>query len=275
MQDLLNTDGPMRLKKCRRGYMLFSMNDTTIGRLFDTYGEFSEPEVEMLGKLVRPGDTVIEVGANIGALTVPLAQFVGPEGNVVAFEPQRVLFQNLCANIALNGLTNVRTFNAAVGRESGSVTLPKINYAAPGMFGAHTIEGATDGEQVQLVVLDKVVSTKSCRLMKIDVEGMEEQVVLGATELIKQHQPILYVENDRKDKSPGLIKALLDLGYKLYWHLPPLSRDNNFFGHEKNFLPNMISINMLCAPPGLTVAGMDALQIKNPDDWWKNLEQRV
>ena len=140
MQDLLNNGGPLRLKKCRRGLMLYSMNDTTIGRLFDTYGEFSESEVEMLGKLVSRGDTVIEVGANIGALTVPLAKFVGPQGNVVAFEPQRILFQNLCANIALNGLTNVRTANAAVGRENGSVTLPKIDYAEPGMFGAHTIE---------------------------------------------------------------------------------------------------------------------------------------
>ena len=229
----------------------------------------------MLGKLVSRGDTVIEVGANIGALTVPLAKFVGPQGNVVAFEPQRILFQNLCANIALNGLTNVRTINAAVGRESGSVTLPKIDYAEPGMFGAHSIEGATDGEQVQLVALDKFISTKRCRLMKIDVEGMEEQVVLGATQLIKQHQPILYVENDRQEKSPGLIKALLDLGYKLYWHLPPLSRDNNFFGHEKNFLPNMISINMLSAPPEVTIAGMDALQINSPDDWWKNSKIRV
>lgn len=272
MQDLLNSDGPMRVKKCRRGYMLYSMNDTTIGRLFDTYGEFSEPEVEMLRKLVNPGDTVIEVGANIGALTVPLAQFVGSQGNVVAYEPQRILFQNLCANIALNGLMNVRTVNAAVGSEGGAVTLPKIDYAEPNMFGAHTIEGATDGEQVQLLALDNSISVTRCRLMKIDVEGMEEQVVIGATELIKKHRPILYIENDRQEKSPGLIKRLLDLDYKLYWHLPPLTRPDNFFGHAQDFLGNMISINMLCAPPEVTVAGMDAQRINGPNDWWQDLE---
>ena len=254
--------------------MLYSINDTTIGRLFDLYGEFSEPEVEMLGKLVSPGDTVIEVGANIGALTVPLAQFVGPQGVIVAFEPQRVLYQNLCANVALNGLGNVRAINAAVGRENGSVVLPRIDYDKPGIFGAHSIEGATDGETVQLVALDKFVQTKRCRLMKVDVEGMEEDVILGATNLIKTLRPILYVENDREEKSESLIATLLGLDYKLYWHLPPLCRDNNFFGHEKTFLPNTISINMLCAPSNFTVAGMDKLQITSPKDRWRDLQRR-
>lgn len=274
MQDLLNSGGPMRLKKCRRGYMLYSMNDMTIGRLFDTYGEFSEPEVELLGKLVGPGHTVIEVGANIGALTVPLAEFVGPLGNVVVFEPQRIIYQNLCANIALNGLTNVRAVNAAVGLETSSVTLPKINYAEPAIFGAYSIEGATDGEQVQLIALDQFINTPHCRLIKIDVEGMEEQVVRGAAELIKEHQPILYVENDRQENSPSLIQTLFELDYKLYWHLPPLTREDNYFSHEKYFLPNIVSTNMLCSPPGLTIDGMDALKITTPDDWWENLDIR-
>ena len=228
MQDLLNSDGPMRLKKCRRGPMLYSSNDTAIGKLLDTYGEFSEPEVETLSKMVNPGDLVVEVGANIGALTVPMAQFVGPQGHVVAFEPQCILFQNLCANLSLNDLTNVRAINAAVGRENGSVTLPKIDYSAPGMFGAHSIEGATDGEEVQLLALDHYLRTNRCRLMKIDVEGMEEQVILGARAYIDQHKPILYVENDRQEKSPSLIRTLMDMDYRLYWHLPTLTRDEFF-----------------------------------------------
>ena len=159
---------------------------------------------------------------------MPLARFVGEKGHVIAFEPQHILFQNLCANLALNGLTNVRTINAAVGRESGSITLPKIEYDKPGMFGAHSIERASTGEEVQLLALDQYLRTNRCRLMKIDLEGMEEQVILDARTFIKQHKPILYVENDRKEKSPSLIRTLLDMDYRLYWHLPTLTRDDIF-----------------------------------------------
>jgi FkbM family methyltransferase len=274
MQDLLNSTGPMRLKKCKHGHMLYSINDATIGQLFDLYGEFSEGEVELFAKLVRPDDAVIEVGANIGSLTVPLAQFVGPQGNVLAFEPQAVLFQNLCANIALNGHTNVRAQNIAVGKENGSVVLPPIDYTKPGIFGGHSIEGATGGENVALVALDHCVNATHCRLIKIDVEGMEEDVILGATTLIKRLHPFLYVENDRKEKSESLISTIQGLGYTLYWHLPPLCRVDNYFGKELSLLANTISMNMLCVPPGATITGMESMQISSPLDWWEKYIDR-
>ena len=129
----------------------------------------------------------------------------------------------------------MRAINAAVGRESGSITLPKIDYAKPGMFGAHSIEGATTVEEVQLLALDQYLRTNRCRLMKIDVEGMEGQVILGARTFIEQHKPILYVENDRKEKSPSLIRTFLHMGYRLYWHLSTLTRDDIFFRRRQGF----------------------------------------
>jgi FkbM family methyltransferase len=270
MQDLLNSNGPMRLKKCRRGHMLYSTNDVTIGQLFDLYGEFSEGEVTLLEKLVRPGDTVIEVGANIGALTVPLAQFVGPNGSIVAFEPQHVLFQNLCANLALNGHTVVRAQNMAVGMDNGSVVLPKIDFAQPGIFGGHSIEGVTNGEAVTLIALDKFVNTSKCRLMKIDVEGMEEDVIRSASGLITRLQPFLYVENDRPEKSESLISTIQGFGYTLYWHLPPLCRVDNYFGQKLTLFPNTLSMNMLCVPPAASVIGMENMRICSPQDWWED-----
>src|SRR5437773_2697778 len=89
-----------RLKQCRHGMMLYNINDVYIGRSLDQYGEFSEGELDLFQQFVKPGQLILEVGANIGAHTVWLAQAVGSTGTVLAFEPQRIVYQALCANLA-------------------------------------------------------------------------------------------------------------------------------------------------------------------------------
>src|SRR5208282_3272360 len=84
------------LAACRHGYLLYNPLDEYIGKSLDLYGEFSEGEVGVYRQLVRPGDVVIDAGANNGVFTLVFARAVGPAGRVIAFEPQRVLFQTLC-----------------------------------------------------------------------------------------------------------------------------------------------------------------------------------
>ena len=271
MDDLLGADGYMRLKRCRYGYMLYNVNTLNVGRSLDLYGEYSGFEVRFLRKFVKLGDVVIDVGANIGALTVPLTRFVGPDGVVISLEPQPVLFHNLCANIALNGLTNARALKLGPGNRKGSVRLPNIDFSKPGLHGGHSIDGKGEGDIAQIGELDKAVKLNRCALIKIDVEGMEAEVLQGAQELIRQFQPVLYMENDRKEKSPNLINMLHGLGYSLYWHLPPLFKPNNFFSNEENIFGGIMSINMLCSPSRLRVTGMDGFKVDGPNDWWRDL----
>ena len=87
--------------------MIYNSHDRFIGRSLDLYGEFSEGEAVLFQKILRPGMFVVEVGANLGAHTVVLAQAVAPGGGVLAFEPQRLIFQTLCANLAINSIPNV------------------------------------------------------------------------------------------------------------------------------------------------------------------------
>ena len=110
--------GNNRLKTCRHGEMIFNVHDQHIGRSLDLYGEWAESELELLGLFIKPGDLVVDVGANIGTHTVFFAQRAGAAGQVYALEPQRIVFQSLCANLALNGLLNVRAFHAAASRVS-------------------------------------------------------------------------------------------------------------------------------------------------------------
>ena len=84
---LLFESSNLRLKQCKHGAMMFHANDSYIGRSLDLYGEFSEGEIELFKQVVRPGMTVIDAGANVGAHTIYLSKAVGARGRVLAFEP--------------------------------------------------------------------------------------------------------------------------------------------------------------------------------------------
>ena len=124
----------MREKRCRDGLMLYNSRNTYIGRSLDLYGEYSYGEADLFARLLRAGMVAIAVGANIGCHTVTMARLVGPQGAVITFEPQRIVYQNLCANIALNALANVHAINMAPGpRLSPPSTMPPpaISAASP------------------------------------------------------------------------------------------------------------------------------------------------
>src|ERR1700722_8284406 len=93
---------PVRLKCCRHGPFMYNINDEYIGRALDIYGEFSELENTLFQSLIKPGMTVLDIGANIGVHTVNFAKAATPLGKVIAFEPQRIIYQMLCGNVALN-----------------------------------------------------------------------------------------------------------------------------------------------------------------------------
>ncbi|MGI9126860.1 MAG: FkbM family methyltransferase [Roseomonas sp.] len=236
----------LRMKLCRHGVMLYNKHDQYVGGSLDTYGEFSELEAEFFSNLVRPDMVVVEVGANIGAHTVHLAKLVGAKGKVIAFEPQQIVFHMLCANLALNGVKNTDARCLAVGAAPGEVTVPRVDYRKEGNFGGISL-GEDDGDVVEMVALDDLM-LPACHVIKVDVEGMEKQVLDGARQTIRRFRPYLYVENDRPDKHAELISALLDLDYRILWHVPWLYNPANFAGNSDNIFPGLASFNLICLP---------------------------
>jgi FkbM family methyltransferase len=234
-----------RLKKCRHGTMLFNFNDIYIGRSLDLYGEWTEGEVELFQQLIYPGNHVVEAGSNIGAHTLFLANAVGPTGSVLAIEPQRLVFQTLCANLALNDIPNVDARQLALGSRPGTTMVPALDYTQSNNFGGVALGRYAEGETVQVIPLDSF-NLPSCDFLKIDVEGMETEVLEGAAATIARCQPVIYVENDRQDKSTRLIRTLDAFGYKMYWHLPYLYQPMNFAGNSENVFDGIASANMVC-----------------------------
>jgi FkbM family methyltransferase len=238
--------------------MVYNRHDIYIGRSLELYGEYSLGEIQLFEQIVRTGDVAIEVGANIGAHTLRLAQLVGRAGRVHAFEPQRIVYQILCANLALNSITNTHCYLQGVGSSMRELPIPPIDYERPNNFGGIPFgadatrdlsAAVSDVEVVPLVMLDRVLASLAhLRLLKIDVEGMELDVLLGGRELILRTRPMLYVENDRKERSEALVGALRTLGYDLYWHTPPLYNAANYFGNPENVFGGTLSINVLGVP---------------------------
>lgn len=245
---------PYELTETRHGPMLVNRNDFYMGKALLLYGECCELESRFILTLLRNPGLVIEVGSNMGIHTIPMAQFLAAQGRtMLALEPQPVIFQQLCANLALNGLMNVRALPYACGRENGAVTFEIPDYAQPGNFGGTSMKAepapadapAARRELVQCVRLDNLVADGPVGVIKIDVEGFEQHVLEGSEGILSRCHPLLYVENDRREQSPALIQWLFDHEYRLWWHLPPLFNPQNFRGVHENFYSGVVSLNML------------------------------
>ena len=106
--------------------------------------------------------------------------------------------------------------------------IPDIDYAKENNFGGIELDQFSHGRKVPKVKLDDFLELDGLDFMKIDVEGMEQGVIEGATSLIERFKPILYVENDRVEKSEALLACIKDLGYTIYAHNPALFNPENF-----------------------------------------------
>ena len=257
-------DSALAIRRCRYGTMMYLRQDIYVGRSLTEYGEYSEGEVDVFRQCLRPGDVALDIGANLGAHTLPLAQLVGPTGAVHAFEPQRILFQILCGNVALNELPHVRTLPFALGRVPGGTKLPALDYRGANNFGGISL-GAAHGEDVVVVTLDQV-GLQRVRLIKIDVEGMEVDVLAGGKATLARCRPILYVENDRAEKAEALVAQLQEYGYRMWWHTPPLYNPANFLANPQNVFGNIVSFNMLCLPREMATQVDGMPEITSPQE---------
>ena len=241
--------------------------DTYVSKSLEVYGEWSYGEVELLSKLLGPESNVVEVGANIGAHTVFIARDICPSGLVYAFEPRRLLFQMLCANVALNGLGNVHALQKAAGSKKDIIlegSMPTNQPSNQGGYPLGTIPG--DSECIEVIVVDEMLSAlRPISLLKVDAEGFELDVLIGSQNLIKRDKPCLYLENDRLEKSSDLIKFVMGMNYDLWWHIVHLFRKDNRARTAVNIFGNVCSFNMLCLPKdrNLKVAGLQ--KIDDPD----------
>lgn len=182
------------------GARLFvDLSDHVIG-LSIVRDQYEAEEIAFARRMLRPGDTAIDVGAHIGFFTMHMASAVGPSGRVYAFEPLPANAALLERSIAENRFEDrVSVGRAAVGAASGEATL---TYAEETLNsgGAYLLKDGSEPlagnvrRAVPLVALDGMPLRRPVRLIKMDVEGAEPQVIRGAARLLREDRPTILSE---------------------------------------------------------------------------------
>lgn len=233
----------------RWGVCKYFLKDEYVGRSVRNYGEYNPDETEKVLELVSEREGLfVDIGANIGCIAMAVAS---AGRDVIAFEPQPEVYKLMAENVVSSG-GEVVACNYALGSEEGVADMPKVAYSEKGNFGGLGIgtRSVLGYISVPVRTLDSLELPKVA-MMKIDVEGFELEVLKGARETIMRDSPIMYIEDDRTDKSASLRKYIReDLGYWIEEHKPRLYRENNFLGLNKNIWApyNFASHNIICRP---------------------------
>lgn len=235
------------------GTIIALKNDYFITNALLHTGQYCDEEVQLLCQILNEEDTVIEVGSNIGSLTIPIARAVREKGKVYAIEPQKRVCDILRANMNINSLIQVDVKNIAIGDREKIVKLPILDYESRSNFGGVEINENNKGENVAQSTLDIIFKEiTSLKLLKIDAEGMEPEILAGGIELIKSHKPFVYCENDRPKNSQKIISTLVDLKYSVYSHISHVFNPDNIKGMTRNiFEKDYICENVLAVPNNL------------------------
>ncbi|NMG46342.1 FkbM family methyltransferase [Aromatoleum toluvorans] len=246
---ILRNEFPLVQARCRDGIVTLPLFDRYITLSLLLYGEYSPREAAVLAAWLRPGDTAIDVGANLGALTLAMAHAVGEDGRVIAFEPQAAIHACLAQTLADSALTQVELQRRAVDASTGHARIPRLDPASAANFGGVSLADDGEGDEVELVRLDDL-DVAACRLLKIDVEGRELDVLRGAVALIARCRPVIHVECDRPDRLAPLLAFLREQGYRVVRHEPPLFDAANFRNCPHDAFPRIVSGNLIALPPG-------------------------
>jgi FkbM family methyltransferase len=250
--------------ECRHGTFTVFDEDELVGLSLVTYGEYSEGEVEVFRKVLKTGDVAIDVGANIGALTIPMARLVGAKGVVYAFEASAVNLTLLRENVEQNYLDNIIT----IVPKAASDKLGTLKVDRQSALHAYSRRDINEGEfAVDCVRIDDL-SLPRLNLIKIDVDGHELEVLNGAVETIRRCRPIIYIENEIDHKREVLVAWLVDHGYRLFWHRPYLFNADNWRGKTKNIFGALVSIMNVCIPDedGYEVHSLEEVSDYRNDD---------
>lgn len=280
----------LRIATTTRGHFhVVHTRDSFVGASLEAAGTFEEPALRLMLAIVRPGDVVVDAGANLGAHLVPLAVAVADgrhapvsdAGRLVAFEPQALPHAQLHASLLMLGSARIPSavvaYRAAAGAKDGGVaSIPTLDdRGAPQNFAQLSlVEGAFHGRPdedeyenytVPVRSIDSVLKEMSLAcpsLIKVDVEGQEDDALRGAAKTIKKCRPVLYVENNHYPAAGIATRHCRGAGYVAFHHafsyaaLYPRPRSREEAAYHADVADRSDSRNLLCVASAERLAGL-------------------
>ncbi len=223
----LRMKGPLEMPLPGLSGLLFTIPPGSVmGHEVLLYGLYEKDVARCFADLISAGDLVVDVGANLGQYTLIASFRAGVAGQVISVEPVPHIFSQLSRHLSVNGITNVTTIQAALGKEEGSVSMKIIADENDGMH--HVAEKDSSASiRVPQRSLDEVIREmapqREVSVVKIDVEGWEENVFAGAERLLAQSlPPTIFFEciEDHARRfglsAHRLVSKFLNLDYRLF-----------------------------------------------------------
>jgi FkbM family methyltransferase len=205
------------------GVSLLADPAMTIGRSIQTTGLHDPAVTEVLARLTRAGDTVVDAGAHIGYMATLVALAAGPHGHVLAWEPHPDLFAVLERNMARLAtrcrMAKVTLRNAALGRAPGraELVIPGADTSNDATsYLAHAGRPALRSIPVKVETIDDVLGATLVDVMKLDVEGSEFDVLAGANQALRAGRIRHIVFEEHQGPSSDVVRLLESAGYEIF-----------------------------------------------------------
>ena len=238
----------------RVGRVAFPVTDIYLYDALTECGDYCYGEMKTYRSFLKPGMTIVDVGANIGLMSLLFSEIAGDEGRVIAFEPSGFANGLLRHNLEINECSNVTTYRKAVSDRVGETTFADPDTAKIGQlnFGSISLqswikEGLGQNVPTEMTTIDALDLT-ACDFIKIDVEGAEAAVIRGARNTLAKHRPFLSIETDNPDSDLSWMSDLLDLDYRVFLASFLLHSWPNFKEAPVAHLPRAVCVNAIVVP---------------------------
>ena len=235
-----NRPAPFVLISSNHGTMIINRNDYRpsdgcgVGSQIMHKSCYDQNTVNVLLALLRTryaahgkGVVALDCGANIGVFTIEWAKMMHEWGHVISYEAQEKVYYALAGNIVINNCLNVTAKHAAVGSKCGKINIPEPNYLIPSSYGSfelkqrentefigQKIDYEANSKSVDMVSIDSL-GLERLDFLKIDVEGMEWEVLQGAKKTIKKCKPMMVIEILKSD-GRQIAEFLVAQGYNVH-----------------------------------------------------------
>lgn len=255
---LLSTLGRQCIRRYQGGLLLYRAEDEC-AEAVSCVGQYLPEQDLVLKQLLQPGNTVVEVGAGMGVLSLTLAGYVGGTGRVFAFEADTRNVRLLSANLGLNHLDHVHVVQAVVGSgEAAAVPLP--GGREPGLV---RLLPELDGERptIAMTAIDQL-SLKRCDLVVISrLVDQPERVLTGALLSLKRYRPKIYIAMASLKEGRTVIALLRAQHYRVFVHRPGLYTPTNYYRNTNNTLGEVCYTHLVCVPAecDMSMSGLQEL----------------